>query len=116
MEPDGLILILDEDGFHSQDLLMIQLLHVVAHLVDLLEAVPVLVTPNQLNVIAERLVVVLDSQVTGCRALDVCKEMDNNRRAAANLRLDRRHDIDDVAEVLILRALLRAHFVERDGV
>jgi hypothetical protein len=59
-KPDGLVLVLKELSLHLKDLLLVKLLHVVAHFVTLLQTVLLLVPHDKVQVLPKRPVVELD--------------------------------------------------------
>ena len=53
LEPNGSVLILDELTFHSQNLILVQLGHVVTYLVGLLQAISLFIMTNEINIFSD---------------------------------------------------------------
>lgn len=85
LEPNGVVVITDEDTLHSDNLNVVKLLQVVAHLVNLLHAVPLwIIVFDQINVLFELLVVILYFGLRLEFPVYFCEEVDDVREATAN--------------------------------
>lgn len=84
-EPDSTVVVLDELAFHPDDLLVIQMGYIVADLVDLFEAISLLICLNQLLIACKLSKVILDGIIWPCLAYR-CEEMDVDWYTTPNLR------------------------------
>ena len=102
-EPNGVIFILQEFALHPENLNIVNLLDVEAHLVALLDTVLVLIGGKYVNVVSERAIVILDFILRLCN-IKRRIVFDHELFAKALLRLDASlHEVDCLPEVVALR-------------